>query len=104
MGGGCLTIILFFPELNLFYSIIYRLFVDLLLYPPAEPAAVWPGWDRNGLRAPACVLSFILLRGFMKRPFHKTLPRSSATVGLISVRFYETGCVISFILLRGFMY
>ena len=26
------------------------------------------------------------------RPFHKTLPRSSAFVNWISVRFYETGC------------
>ena len=26
-------------------------------------------------------------------PFHKTLPRSSAFVNLISVRFYETGCM-----------
>ena len=26
------------------------------------------------------------------RPFHKTLPRSSAFVNLISVRFYETDC------------
>ena len=25
-------------------------------------------------------------------PFHKTLPRSSASVNRISVRFYETGC------------
>ena len=27
------------------------------------------------------------------RPFHKTLPRSSVFVLLISVRFYETGCI-----------
>ena len=26
-------------------------------------------------------------------PFHKTLPRSSACVNWISVRFYETGCI-----------
>ena len=26
------------------------------------------------------------------RPFHKTLPRSSAYVNWISVRFYKTGC------------
>ena len=26
------------------------------------------------------------------RPFHKTLPRSSAIVNWISVRFYETDC------------
>ena len=29
---------------------------------------------------------------FKYRPFHKTLPRSSAFVNWISVRFYETGC------------
>ena len=27
------------------------------------------------------------------RPFHKTLPRSSALVKRISVRFHETGCI-----------
>ena len=26
------------------------------------------------------------------RPFHKTLPRSSAFINWISVRFYETDC------------
>ena len=29
---------------------------------------------------------------FEYRPFHKTLPRSSAFVNWISVRFYETDC------------
>ena len=29
---------------------------------------------------------------FLYRPFHKTLPRSSAFVNWISVRFYETDC------------
>ena len=27
------------------------------------------------------------------RPFHKTLPRSSASVNGVSVRFYETDCI-----------
>ena len=27
------------------------------------------------------------------RPFHKTLPRSSAFLNRVSVRFYETGCI-----------
>ena len=31
---------------------------------------------------------------FIHRLFHKTLPRSSAFVNCISVRFYETGCTI----------
>ena len=31
----------------------------------------------------------------MYRPFHKTLPRSSASVNRISVRFYKTGCMLS---------
>ena len=30
-------------------------------------------------------------------PIHKTLPRSSAVVNWISVRFYETGCIVEFI-------
>ena len=30
------------------------------------------------------------------RPFHKTLPRSSAFLNWISVRFYETDCMSSF--------
>ena len=30
------------------------------------------------------------------RPFHKTLPRSSAFVNRISVRFFETGCIVIF--------
>ena len=29
---------------------------------------------------------------FKYRPFHKTLPRSSAFINWISVRFYETDC------------
>ena len=44
-------------------------------------------------------LNKIIYRGFPEigsllsyRPFHKTLPRSSAFVNWISVRFYETGC------------
>ena len=32
---------------------------------------------------------------FTYRPFHKTLPRSSAFVNWISVRFYETDCSTS---------
>ena len=34
------------------------------------------------------------LRIFTYRPFHKTLPRSSAFVNWILVRFYETDCII----------
>ena len=30
---------------------------------------------------------------FIYRPFHKTLPRSSAFANQISVRFYETDCI-----------
>ena len=30
---------------------------------------------------------------FIISPFHRTLPRSSAFVNCISVRFYETGCI-----------
>ena len=33
-------------------------------------------------------------RALFYRPFHKTLPRSSAFVKWISVRFYETDCTI----------
>ena len=36
------------------------------------------------------------LMNFMYRPFHKTLPRSSAFVNVISGRFYETGCSSNF--------
>ena len=31
---------------------------------------------------------------FIYLPFHKTLPRSSAFVNWISVRFYETACTL----------
>ena len=31
---------------------------------------------------------------FKYRPFHKTLPRSSASANRISVRFYETDCIL----------
>ena len=34
------------------------------------------------------------------RPFHKTLPRSSAFVKWISVKFYETGCIKEFIIYK----
>ena len=35
----------------------------------------------------------LLYKWLIYRPFHKTLPRSSAFVNCISVRFYETGCI-----------
>ena len=31
---------------------------------------------------------------FLYRQFHKTLPRSSAFLNWISVRFYETDCIV----------
>ena len=37
---------------------------------------------------------------YIYRPFHKTLPRSSAFVKWSSVRFYETDCIYSFLLWR----
>ena len=44
----------------------------------------------------ACVMETVLLKcNFLKyRPFHKTLPRSSAFVNWVSVRFQETNCTL----------
>ena len=45
----------------------------------------------NGKRIRQCQ-PFLGFRPLSYRPFHKTLPRSSAFVNWILVRFYETGC------------
>ena len=40
------------------------------------------------------ILNFIVYsNNLLYRPFHKTLPRSSASVNRISARFYETDCM-----------
>ena len=60
------------------------------------------GWNILGLVSIVSVAMIISiyynslsrsLYRFTYRPFHKTLPRSSAFCKWISVRFYETGCI-----------
>ena len=42
------------------------------------------------IRKTVKVITFFVIR---YRPFHETIPRSSAFVNWNSVRFYETGCI-----------
>ena len=60
--------------------------------PSRKEKDIWEGQEKDVSTPPLYALVRV---SFKYRPFHKTLPRSSAFVNWISARFYETGCILA---------
>ena len=59
----------------------------------AEELMVWANF-RHTRQNKRSTLKTKVLQHFIYRPFHKTLPKSTAFINRISVKFYETDCIL----------